>query len=356
MLKLELVKAQELSELKRFWTDIKLYKKYKDILAKRREILNTLYLIYPEIEFQAESLKGWRTKLFGYCEDFLINTAPIIHYRILPNEVVIEIDRNDKSLTKRVVKALLNIGAKPFVGFSGNRGYHIHVIIGPPNRDLDGFVHHPEVKKFTQTFYQVLIELLKSYDVDLEAIDTGVMMVSAHTIRSFYSVNPKGKKWKVPVFGENYEVWYLPKPLFKRVLDEMRDRGEMESIMEELSSLEDKKPKQKRGKRIAWIEKILANPDKVVDGRRRLIMYVLVPYLLNIKGLSPEKVAEVCTEWVMKTPKGIDSAVRSLIKSEINSYVQKTVLPMARKKFFDMFPDLRSGNYVEAPQEAGKRR
>lgn len=339
---LELLQAQKYHEIKRFWIDIKLYEKYKDILEKRFRILNVLYLIYPEIEFQAESLRGWRTKLFGFSESFLLTMAPIIHYRILPNEIVIELDRKDKDMAMKVTKALLNLGAKPFVGFSGNRGYHIHIIIGPPNKDLDDFVHHPEVKEFTQTFYLILIELLKDYDVDIEAIDTGVMMASAHTIRSFYSINPEGKKWKTPVFGENYEVWYLPRELYKRVLDEMKIRRELKEILEKINQMEirESRKRKPRSSRIAWIEKVLANPDKITDGRRRLIMYALVPYLLNIKGLDPKKVSEICTEWVMKTPEGMDSGLKSLIKSEIKSYTQSKVLPMAKEKFFERYPDL----------------
>ncbi len=336
------IEHSKVVQISRFWRDMKLYQKYKNILARRLNLLNTLYLIYPEIEFQAESLEGWRTKLFGFNEDFLIAMAPIIHYRILPNELVIEIDKKDELMAKKVVKALLNLGAKPFVGFSGNRGYHIHLIIGPPNKeDLDEFVHHPEVKEFTQTFYLVLLDILEVYGIDLGSVDTGVMMASAHTIRSFYSINPVGKKWKVPVFGKNYEVWYLPRELYKRVLEEMKVRREMKQLLEEVREMEylDRKSKPKT-KRIVWIEKILTNPDKIIDGRRRLIMYAIVPYLLNVKGLDPKKAMEVCIDWVTKTPDGLDSGIRSLIKSEVKSYSQCGVLPMAKDKFFDRFKDL----------------
>jgi hypothetical protein len=69
-------------------------------------------------------------------------------------------------------------------------------------------------------------------------------------------------------------------------------------------------------------------------------MYALVPYLLNVRKLSPSEVEQICLEWVEKTPRGDDNGLKYLIKSEIKSYSQSGVLPMSREKFFDSFPEL----------------
>jgi len=336
------VKKQELTNIKELWGDINLYYKNKEILSKRFELLNQLYLIYPEIELQAESLKGWRSQLFGFHSD-LIEISPIIHYRILPNEIVFEVDKKDKNEVKKIIKALLHLNAKPFVGFSGNRGYHVHIIISPPNGDVEGFVNCPEAKSFTQTFFDILLNLLKDYRVNIEVIDVGVMRSQAHTIRSFYSINPKGKKWKTPVFGKKYEIWQLTKTLYSRVLEEMRERKEMEKLEEKLKFMDYTKKgnwRTRKIRKIWWIEKILANPNKVTDGRRRLMMYVIIPYLLNVKKLPSEKVKEICEEWVRKTNRD-DNGLKYLIKSEIKSYQNSGILPMAKEKFFETFKDLR---------------
>jgi len=210
------IQAENEIRIRRMWNGID-YRKYMDKITLRRKYLNQLYLIYPYVELQAEYVDGRRSKLFGFYEDPRLY-APAVHYRILPNEIVFEIDRKDVEELKKVVKTLKTMNAEPFVGFSGNRGFHVHLIVAPPKGDVTEFATHPETKKFTQTLYEILLKMMKSYGVDVEVIDSGVMNASNHTIRSFYSVNLKGRKWKTPIYGDGYTTWRIPEQLGRRVL------------------------------------------------------------------------------------------------------------------------------------------
>jgi len=321
-------------KVQRLWGRVD-YSKYIDIIRKRIELLNQLYLIYPYIELQAECLDGRRTKLFGFDTMDPRMWAPAVHYRILPNELVFEFDGGGKEDVKKAVSALIFLGAKPLVGNSGRRGYHIHVLFGPPNGDVSSFIEVPEVVNFRNTLFDILIDIMKTYDVDVSQIDEN--MKNIHTIRSFYSINPKGRKWKTPVFGDGYEVWRLPRNLYARVLEEMKSKVDADEL---IALHSDERRKRKGSNRIAWIEKVLAHPEKVHDGRRRLLMYAIIPYLLNVKKLPSQKVAEVCNDWVAKTPRGDDNGLKYLIKSEIKSYSRSGVFPMRYEKFRTVFQEI----------------
>lgn len=325
--------------IQKMWNSID-YKKYDEYLKKRTKMLNDLYLVYPYIELQAESLNGLRSKLFGFDTFDWRMYAPAIHYRILPNEIVIEIEEKDVEELKKIIKALKRFKAKFLVGYSGNRGFHIHVILSPPNGDVENFARHPEARKFTVTLYDALMSYFKLCGVDTEVIDRSVMTASNHTIRSFYSLNMKGRKWKTPIMHDSYQIWHLPKKLYRMVLDKMKKEND-EVDVDVLIVKERNGNKPVKSNKIAWIEWVIRNPHFVSDGRRVLLMYAIIPYLVNVVKLGPNKVYETCVKWVQKTQnnseKSNESEYRSLIKHEIKSYAKSGVLPMSRKKFFETF-------------------
>jgi len=51
-----------------------------------------------------------------------------------------------------------------------------------------------------------------------------------------------------------------------------------------------------KGSRIEWIEKLLQTP--IDDYRNYCLWTILVPYLLNVKGLSEEETAKVLEGWL----------------------------------------------------------
>ncbi|KAA2279062.1 DNA primase noncatalytic subunit PriX [Candidatus Nitrosocosmicus sp. SS] len=70
--------------------------------------------------------------------------------------------------------------------------------------------------------------------------------------------------------------------------------------------------------KIRWIEKLLETP--LEDYRKYCIFHILVPYLVNVRGLSPEKVSQVVVAWLSKCntikPLGFDpsAAAKNQIK------------------------------------------
>ena len=64
--------------------------------------------------------------------------APVLRREILPSEIVIEPDIEDKEeliRKSRWIKSALDVyGIDYTMGFSGNRSFHFHIIVDPSNR------------------------------------------------------------------------------------------------------------------------------------------------------------------------------------------------------------------------------
>ena len=349
--------------------------KYSNVFYNRIDFYNKDIFIKTYTTFQFESVSGKRTKfvedlnLQWIFYDDLVRIAPAIHYRILPNEIVIDLDfkTTDEKIKEKVLMYIISelniLGIKPLVAHSGGKGYHIHFLIGPPNGELHDFIElgYSQLKPFTNTVAEWLIDKISGSVWNLEkycelrslfydSCDKQVLK-DIHTIRMLYSFNIKdgrivGYKYIVNFSNvecsNQYYVWYLPRKLYQRFLDRMIFEKNIESDRIKLFENFNTEKRVKNVNKIRWIEKILENPEKIHDGRRRLIMYVLVPYLLNLRKIQSEKVKEILEDWVNKTPYGMSSDIKSLIKSELNSYLRHPeILPMAREKFFERNPDLK---------------
>jgi len=343
---LEKVQKERDKKLNELWSGVN-YIKYMDIIERRIELLNDLHKIYPDLELQSEALQGWRTKLYPFDEfDYYAELrAPAVHYRILPNEIVFEIDGDNldeaRKEAKRITKELLLLGAKPFVGFSGNRGYHIHLLVAPPDGDVFNFAIAMGCREFTLTLFEILKDLIKP-----KYLDEGVMSSKHHTIRAFYSLNMKTKKWKVPVFGRQYSVWVLPKRWWERVFEELKNNIEVEEVIKKLEEFDKPRVRKAPSKKYKWIERVLENPDKITDGRARLLWLAIVPYLI-LQGYSDEKVTELCQKWVEKSGVEWTSKYRCKVSSMIKhcrDYERKTGqkwMPISLNKLVGLFPDLK---------------
>jgi len=326
-------------KLEKLWGNIN-YTKYFSVIENRIMMIRRLHEFYPFLELQSESIYGWRTKLYNFNETLYFSElyAPAVHYRILPNEIVFELDCDEgrkkaKEEAMRIVKHLIILGAKPLVGFSGNRGYHIHLIIAPPSGDIINFSTANGCREFTKTLYEILVEITEP-----KYLDEGVMKHKNHTIRSFYSVNLKSMKWKKPVFGRDYEVWVLTRQFGNRVLEEM----EKSRFVEEVSKIVLEEVRTNRTPiRKSWVSKILKEPEKVKDGRERLLWLAIVPFLYaeNLDVLN------TCKIWVEKTG-GRWSKYVNVVKStlrhceEYERATGKKWHPISLKKLIEMYPDL----------------
>jgi len=337
---------EDQKKLNEYWNGID-YRKYMNRIYDRLDLLRQLHDIYPKIELQSEAIGGWRTKLYSF-DEFEHSAelyAPAVHYRILPNEIVFEIDADDiKEANKEameVTKHLVLMGAKPFVGFSGNRGYHIHVLIAPPDGDVVNFVNAIACRQFTLKIYEVLKEL-----IGIDHLDEGVMYAKNHTIRSFYSLNMKSMRWKKPVFGEEYSVWVIPKNLWIRAFDELQAERIESELLRELSEFEQPiRVSKGNGKKYKWIEWLIEHPEKVTDGRERLLWLAIVPYL-RLQGYDRDKIEEICKRWIEKSGAEWKSKywckVRQMI-SHCKRYERETGkkwMPISLEKLLEHFKDL----------------
>jgi hypothetical protein len=77
-----------------------------------------------------------------------------------------------------------------------------------------------------------------------------------------------------------------------------------------------------KGSKIRWIEKVLDSTFS--DGRKRLIDLVILPYLINVKGISPEEATQITLDWALKnheiSPITIDG--RRMTLSSLSNYVK----------------------------------
>jgi len=335
-------------KLKRFWNGID-YMKFINEINERLRLLRNLHEIYPKLELQAEALDGWRTKLFNFDEhEFYAELrAPAVHYRLLPNEIVFEIDC--ENLTKardeamKITKRLITLGARPLVGFSGRRGYHIHLLIAPPDGDVFNFANSLGVKEFTLELFEVLKGLTEA---NQDYLDTGVMEYT-HTIRAFYSLHTETRRFKKPVFGkEGYSIWTLPRSLWNRVMNQLRERIETQEILKELSAFDEPRVKiRSGGKKYKWIKYILEHPEKIHDGRARLLWLAIVPYLV-LQGYSDARIEEICQKWVEKTGEEWKSKYRCKVNAmlkycrEFEKNQGQKWMPITLERLIENFSDL----------------
>ena len=339
---------RKLELIEKFWGSAERYVRFRDYIVKRKEFLERLYLIYPLIEFQAANWdESVRTEWFGYghtASDFITDgCAPIIHYKVLPCELVFDLETKEKGQLVALVKTLKSFGVKPFVATSGNRGFHLHVLFTSEKCPIEQFAEASDLPEFRNMLFEYVIDSARSFGLREEVVDFGVMNSTAHLIRSVYSFNPKGKQWKKPVYGDFYPIWKIPKGLFldvREYIARKREQRLIEELINEEISGEKKAEKKPRGpSKVKWIEEIFQTPERVRDGRKRLLLHVIIPYLITVKGLSEEEAMMCAGEWVEKTGAQL-SKYRSFIRSQVKITRRKRILPMRKEKFFGLYPDL----------------
>jgi len=211
-----------------------------ELYQKRYQFLEKLYLIYPEIQFQAQNKSRWTT-YFGMEKYEEYYYYPTIHYRLLPNEIVIELfevvprplsvettpivermleeNRNFGNFNKTV--EILEHNEIPFIfGFSGNNSFHIHIYVAPNKGSMDDFVHHPQCVAFTTALYNFILKTLVMEGV--LGIDRQVMKL--RRIRSFYSQHIKTGNFKIPS-SEEIEFWKPPRGIYivaRQMMDKIK--------------------------------------------------------------------------------------------------------------------------------------
>jgi len=312
---------------------------------KRIKMFEQLLQIYPDLKIQAEDFEGRHTIEVPAKEyKFVIEYAPIVHYKKLPNEIIIEIDNPSKEELKKVVERLRSIDIESLICWSGHKSWHIHILTFPEDLDPDDYpkyINAEGTKEFTDALYRVILR-----KTDIEGLDVNVQLSKAHWIRSPYSLNVKekdGKKKigiKKPLNGDLYRIWFYGKNFAMLAMMEIELKQEKERKLE--------KPivKPCKGKKYKWIEIILKNPDKVQDGRKRLLWLAIVPYLV-LQGYNSAQIEDICRKWVENSGEEWKSRYGCLVRymakycSDFKKKNDHPWYPISFSKLLDEYPDLK---------------
>jgi len=330
----------ETREIERAWNGLlDLFRAFEETNKKRMELLQELYqLSFGHLEVQyANITETFRTQI----SDFDAKKAriyPVVHYRVLPNELVFDIDADDLETAKEQLKILLEtieaLGANPMVGYSGNRGYHVHLLFAPPNGLSETFMTNTATIQLRNTLWKWIAFQAKSNGLDLKVLDALIVQSQSHTIRAFYSFNPKGKNWKTPIKGTQYTdaIYTLSKDMVVQLIrDNLVPIGKFSAI-EKIGAGETRE-------RRYWLESILRHPELVKDGRRRILYHLLIPYLVTEKKMSPDNVFNQLSEWLERS-RADARKYQSWLKSDIRLVAKKQIKPMSYKRFIEKYPEL----------------
>jgi hypothetical protein len=327
----------EAREIERAWNGLlDLFEQSKELNEKRAEMLGELYqLSFGRLELQYANIsETFRTQI----SDFDAQKAriyPIVHYRVLPNELVFDVDADDLDQAKEQLKILLEtieaLGANPLVGHSGNRGYHVHLLFAPPNGISESFVTNSATIQLRNMLWKWIAFLAKNNGLDLSILDFSFVRNREHTIRAFYSFNPKGKAWKLPIKGLRYAdvIYTITKDLVTRLFECVVPIQRYVS-MEKITS---------RGHQKYWLESVLRHPESIKDGRKRILYHLLIPYLVTYKKMKPDDAMRMLIDWLERT--GADSRkYRSWLASNIKLTARKQIKPMSYLRFVEQYPAL----------------
>jgi len=178
------------------------------LYQKRYELFQQLYELWPYIRFQAQN-KARFTPYFSFLELKEHFYAPAIHYSILPNEIVIEIDSIDDDNFVNAIDFLKLLDIPFIFGFSGNKSWHIHLLAKSPKASVQQFIEHPNCQHFCFVLFQCLIKMMRNKGI--VGIDEQPM--KHRRIRSFYSQHVATGWFKLPIAitpYRPYPIWEVP--------------------------------------------------------------------------------------------------------------------------------------------------
>jgi len=98
-----------------------------------------------------------------------------------------------------------------------------------------------------------------------------------------------------------------------------------------------RRPSPVKTKGYSFMEAILS-ASGIPDGRKRIIFFWLAPYLVNVKGLTPEEAVSVLNEWLSR--QGGTKIPTSWVKNEVILAKRKGIRPWSLKKVESTDPGL----------------
>ncbi|MCW1309388.1 MAG: DNA primase noncatalytic subunit PriX [Candidatus Nanoarchaeia archaeon] len=303
-----------------------------------------------------------------------------IRRSLCSNELVFDIDAEAWEPCYQLARNLEDTFASfkiPFFRFTSGNMLHYHVFFDKDTpcptiiikdyfltkrmRLVPVFVVQRELERLLHGLkfhiYYLLVSLTKH--VDGAKFDISIMKANKHPIRMEGSLNektgyykslllelpkekPKIKKEEV-IFPSEIKYWKIPESLIYYVYD----RYIQIEIPKFYSKLKKQIESLKQKRNIVWIENILSKTFS--DGRKRLLDLVILPYLINVKGLSVEKGIEMAYKWALKCHeiepvkikgKALDTTqLLRYIEMKANYVKEKNLLPLSKKNFEKWFSD-----------------
>jgi hypothetical protein len=205
---------------------------------------------------------GFRNELNTKWEDGfnipnVILYAPILRREILPTELVLDPDIEDKTelvkKSKWLRSALETLEIDYTMGYSGRRSFHFHVIVDPaielPADLPEGF----NIKLFKEAIFNLI-----GYCAGFDGLDIGTAGFKGkrHMVREFFSINEKTRAFKIPVEEIEVKVVKFPKPV------EIRDwqgyviwtpsRDQIKEILEEVERIIADRQRSKKRLELFW--------------------------------------------------------------------------------------------------------
>jgi len=305
-------------------------------------------------------------------ETEVINSIQL-HREILPQEWVFDIDAEDWEACYELAVKLeekLNDWKIPFNRWSSGNFLHYHVFID------DNWLKQQEVKqgmnmKWYKTLIEVHFDALKKSEISIE--DVRELMVQTHRAIALLLLKELQQSEKAKIDLQKFKTTkalirfegtrnektgafktFLPElpreqPLvkaswgvnFPSEVELWRPDPEVYHNLfilawekfikpESLKAIKIFKGEQKN--RIVWIEKILK--ATFTDGRKRLIELVILPYLINYRGLPISDAVNITLEWALKNHEKVPIRKdrRNFTLTTLQHYVEYHAKRTARTK------------------------
>ena len=311
-----------------------LIEKYRE--EKRKYLDFLLTLRYDFFVWKPEWSAWFR---LNELQDVEIINSVQLHREILPQEWVFDIDAENWQACYELAVKLeekLNKWKIPFNRWSSGNFLHYHIFLD------DSWLKKEEVKqginlKWYKTLIEVHFEALKKTEISIE--DVRELMVQTHratallllkelqqsekakidlqklkttkalirfegtrsektgAFKTFLPELPREQplvkvSWHVK-FPSEVELWRPDPEVYHSLFILAWERYVKPEILKGVKIF-----KNKDRNRITWIERILK--ATFTDGRKRLIELVILPYLINYKGLSIDEAIDIAYDWALK--------------------------------------------------------
>jgi hypothetical protein len=337
---------------------------FNDYTKQREQYFKFLLSFNYDFQVWQEGWQRWEniSNLHHRFDELVKNIH--LHREILPHEWVFDIDANDWNSCYELASKLeekLNEYKIPFNRWSSGRMLHYHVFFDQNSfqkeevqklksvskelkavikfhffgalkrtkftiedvRQLEVQIHRAIPLLFINEIPQsenAKIDILKFKSSKALIRFEGSINEKTGAYKSYFTELPKEQplikaSWKVQ-FPNQVQMW---KPEVEEYYSLFVLAYEKFVKPEEFKNVKIFKTK---GSKIRWIEKVLNST--FTDGRKRLIDLVILPYLINVKGINPEEASQITLDWALKnheiSPITLDG--RRMTLSALSNYIR----------------------------------